>query len=117
MATIEEVRDSLTSFADSCNENTQLKEMNKDWNRTIEVHATDLGADFTIVTDNGAVTSTDGKPSTVADMIIQADSEVLTQVFYGEVSPNEPYNEGTLRVQAPEQDILRLDFITAMLWG
>jgi len=116
MATIEEVRDSLTSFADSCNENAQLKEMNKDWNRTIEVHATDLAADFTIVTNVGDVRVSDGKPST-ADMVIQADSEVLTQVFYGEVSPNEPYNEGTLRVNAPEQDILRLDFITAMLWG
>ena len=116
MATIEEVRDSLTSFADSCKENAQLRDMNKDWNRTIEVHANDLDADFTIVTNTGDVDVSDGKPS-AADMVIQADSEILTQVFYGEVSPNEPYNEGTLRVLAPEQDILRLDFITAMLWG
>lgn len=116
MASVEEVRDSLASFAQSCNENAQLRDMNKDWNRTIEVHATDVDADFTIVTNTGDVAVSDGKPA-VADMIIQADSEVLTQVFYGEVSPNEPYNAGTLRVQAPEQDILRLDFITAMLWG
>jgi putative sterol carrier protein len=116
MATIDEVRDSLTSFAESCNDNAQLRVMNKDWNKTIEIHATDLSADYTVITNNGEVTAQDGKPAT-ADMIIQANSEVLTQVFYGEVSPNEPYNEGTLRVQGTEQDILHLDFITAMLWG
>lgn len=116
MATIDEVRDSLTSFAESCNENAQLRVMNKDWNKTIEIRATDLGADFTVVTRDGHVSAADGKPAS-ADMVIQADSEVLTQVFYGEVSPNEPYNAGTLRVQGSEQDILHLDFITAMLWG
>jgi putative sterol carrier protein len=116
MASVEEVRDSLVSFAQSCSENERLCAMNKDWNRTIEIHVTDHGADFTIVTQNGQVSARDGKPS-VADMIIQAESEVLTAVFYGEVSPNEPYNDGTLRVQGAEQDVLHLDFITAMLWG
>ncbi|MGO8672753.1 MAG: SCP2 sterol-binding domain-containing protein [Capsulimonadaceae bacterium] len=116
MASVDEVRDSLVSFARSCNENEKLGLMNKDWNRTIGIHATDFGVDFTLATADGRVSLADGKPA-AADMLIRADADVLTAVFYGEVSPNEPYNEGTLRVQGSEQDILHLDFITAMLWA
>ena len=49
-------------------------------------------------------------------MTIRSTSEILTQIFYGEVSPNEPYNQGTLRIQGSEEDIVRLDFVIAMLW-
>lgn len=115
MASAEEVHDSLVSFADSCNKNDRLTVMNRDWNRTVEIHVTDENADFTLVTVDGHVAISKGKPAT-ADMIIQAVGEVLTQIFYGEVSPTEPYNDGTLRVQGTESDILHLDFITAMLW-
>lgn len=115
MASVEEVRDSLESFAQSCNENDRLRAMNKDWNRTIQIQASDLGRDFTMVTDAGTVQVKDGRPA-AADMVILSTAEILTQVFYGEVSPNEPYNAGTLRVQGKESDVLHLDFITAMLW-
>ena len=45
MATAEELQDSLNSFAESCNENTRLMAMIKDWNRVMHIRATDLGAD------------------------------------------------------------------------
>ena|SRR5579862_7662226 len=115
MATAEEVQDSLESFAESCNANARLKVMNRDWNRVIHIHATDLNRDYTLVTQDGTVSAQEGKPAT-ADMVIQSTADLLTQVFYGEVSPNEPYNAGTLRVQGSEKDVLHLDFITAMLW-
>jgi len=115
MASVEEVKDSLESFAQSCNENKKLGEMIKDWNRTVHIYATDLGQDLTLITRDGRVSGQEGKPAT-ADLSMQATGEILTQIFYGELSPNEPYNDGTLRVQGPESDLLRLDFITAMLW-
>jgi len=116
MASAEEVRDSLVSFAESCNENAQLRIMNKDWNRTIDIHATDHDANFTLLSQDGQVTVADGKPA-VADMVVEAEAELLTQIFYGEVSPTEPYNDGSLTVHGAEQDVLHLDFITAILWG
>jgi|SRR5579862_3726480 len=115
MASADEVKASLESFAADCNANDRLKVMNRDWNRTIAVHAVDLKCDFTLITNAGSVSVQAGKPGT-ADMVIQAEAELLTEIFYGEVSPNVPYNEGTLRVQGSEQDVLHLDFITAMLW-
>jgi hypothetical protein len=116
MASPEEVKDSIESFAQACNENKRLGEMIRDWNRIIHIYATDLNLDLTLITNAGHVTEESKKPST-ANLSIQATGELLTQIFYGEVSPNEPYNDGTLRVQGPESDLLRLDFITAMLWG
>jgi len=90
--------------------------MNRDWNRVIHVQPTDQSANYTIRTADGKVSV---ESSTPADpqMVIRATSDILTSIFYGDVSPNEPYNDGSLLVQVSEADILRLDFITAMLWG
>ncbi len=51
--TAEELQDSLESFAASCNENARLMAMIKDWNRIMHIHATDLAADATLVTQRG----------------------------------------------------------------
>ncbi len=113
--TAEEVRESLESFAASCNENERLKAMIKDWNRVMHIQATDTKTDLTLTTQGGDVSVAPSAPPK-ADMVIQSTAELLTQVFYGELSPNEPYNDGTLRIQGREDDIVRLDFVIAMLW-
>ena len=115
MATAEELHGSLESFAESCNENTRLMAMIKDWNRVMHIQATDLGADAALVTQGGTVMASPGAPD-AADLVLQSTAEILTQIFYGELSPNDPYNAGTLRIQGPEDDIVRLDFVIAMLW-
>lgn len=115
MATAEELQDSLKSFAESCNENARLMAMIKDWNRVMHIHAADLGADAALVTAGGTVTAAAGMPP-AADLVLSSTADILTQIFYGELSPNDPYNDGTLRIQGPEDDIVRLDFVIAMLW-
>ncbi len=115
MASAEELQDSLESFAKNCNENARLMAMIKDWNRTLHIHATDLGTDATLTTKDGTMAMQTGAPAS-ADLALQSTSDILTEIFYGEVSPNEPYNAGTLRIQGPESDIVRLDFVIAMLW-
>lgn len=115
MTSAEELQDSLASFAQSCNENKRLTAMIQDWNRVLHVQATDIGRDHTLITQGGEVSASAGAPP-AADLTIQSTAELLTQVFYGELSPNEPYNEGTLRINGSEGDIVRLDFVIAMLW-
>jgi hypothetical protein len=110
-----ELQDSLESFAQSCNANERLMAMIKDWNRVLHIHADDVDEHQTLITRTGTVIVESGAPP-AADMTIRSTSEILTQIFYGEVSPNEPYNQGTLRIQGPEEDIVRLDFVIAMLW-
>ena len=115
MATSEELQDSLASFAQSCNDNARLPSMIRDWNRTLHIHATDIAGDYALVTQGGVVSTSPGAPPT-PDLTLQSTSDILTAIFYGELSPNEPYNDGTLRVVGPEADIVRLDFVIAMLW-
>ena len=115
MATTEELHDSLSSFAQSCNENSRLMAMIKDWNRVMHIRASDLSADAGLVTQGGAVSALPDAPPS-PDLVLEATGEILTQIFYGELSPNDPYNAGTLRIQGPEDDIVRLDFVIAMLW-
>jgi putative sterol carrier protein len=115
MAAADDLRDSLETFAESCNENERLMAMVRDWNRVLHIQAEDIGQADTIITRDGTVTYKAGAPEE-ADLVIRSSAEILTQIFYGELSPNEPYNEGTLRIQGPEDDIVRLDFVIAMLW-
>jgi putative sterol carrier protein len=115
MSVAEDLKDSLESFAQSCNENERLMTMIKDWNRTILIHATDIDHYHTVVTNSGTVTYFPAKQPAV-DLTVQSTAEILAQVFYGEVSPNEPYNAGTLRINGPQDDIVRLDFVIAMIW-
>ncbi len=115
MAAAEELTDSLQSFAESCNENARLMAMIKDWNRVMHIRASDLSADAGLVTQGGTVTALPDAPA-AADLVLESTAEILTQIFYGELSPNDPYNAGTLRIQGAEEDIVRLDFVIAMLW-
>ena len=116
MATRQELHDSLINFQNLYNANTQLKQMNKDWDRVVLVRATDTGDAFTVITKAGQVTVLEGPPPG-HQMEITADSETLTNLFFGEIGPTEPYMNGTLKVKGTEADVLRLDFVTAMIWG
>ncbi len=116
MATRQELHDALLNFQSLYNENAQLGQMNRDWNRVVLVKATDTGDAFTIVTKDGGLTVTDGAPASHV-MEISSDSETLTNLFWGEIGPTEPYMNGTLKVKGTEADVLRLDFVTAMIWG
>jgi putative sterol carrier protein len=116
MATAEELAESLEGFCKSCNANERLREMNRGWNRRISVTANDVDAAFTIIYEDGTATVVAGSADD-ADLKVESDSETLVSIFYGEVTPAEPYNGGTLRLLGSEDDILRLDEISLMIWG
>lgn len=116
MATEEELQASLEAFCQSCNENERLKVMNQGWNRNINIQATDTDAKFSIIYQDGIANSKPGLAEG-ADLTVQSDSETLADIFYGDITPTEPYNNGTLKVLGSEEDVMRLDFISLMIWG
>ncbi len=115
MASREELLDSLRNFEELCNRNEELKKMNRTWNRTVLVRASDTGDQFSIRMQDGDVTVAGERPEGY-DLEVIADSDTLSAMFYGEVTPTDPYLNGTLAVKGAEDDLLRLDFITAMIW-
>ena len=49
-------------------------------------------------------------------MAVTAKSEVLCDMFWGDLNPNSKYLAGEIRVKASQEDIMRLDAITMVIW-
>jgi len=117
MATHEEIHDSLVAFCEGYNSNEKLKAMNRDWDRTVLVRATDVVSEHTLTLQGGDLTLSEGAPQTTPHLTVLGDSETLVDLFYGDITPTEPYLKGSLKVRGEEDDVLRLDFISLMIWG
>lgn len=116
MATHEEITGSLNAFKDNFNKNDRLKVMNRDWDRVVVIKATDVESLHSLTIREGVVSLIEGA-SENPDLTVISDSETLADIFYGDMTPTEPYNNGTLRIMGSEDDIIRLDFISLMIWG
>ena len=116
MASHGEITESLKVFRDSYNANERLKVMNRDWERVVVVQATDIESWHTLVVQKGEVSMREGADG-APDLTVISDSETLADIFYGDITPTEPYNNGTLRIIGAEDDIIRLDFISLLIWG
>ncbi|MCL6634440.1 MAG: SCP2 sterol-binding domain-containing protein [Peptococcaceae bacterium] len=116
MATHQEIAESLKTFVDSYNKNERLKVMNRDWDRVVVIRATDVESLHTLILKEGVVSLKEGA-SDNPDLTVISDSETLADIFYGDITPTGPYNNGTLRILGSEDDIIRLDFISLLIWG
>lgn len=116
MATHKEITESLKVFKDNYNSNERLKIMNRDWNRVVVIKSTDIESLHTLTVQDGLVSLKEGTVEN-PDLTVISDSETLADIFYGDITPTEPYNNGTLRIMGQEDDIIRLDFISLMIWG
>ncbi len=111
-----EVLSVLQDFAQQCNHNERLRKMNRDWSRLVELLATDTGVTYWLRSDQGQITAGVGEIGGV-DLKILAAEDVLRDVFSGVMTPTEPYNAGDLLVKGHQDDLMRLDIITLLIWG
>ncbi|HHW44706.1 sterol carrier protein [Desulfofundulus thermobenzoicus] len=116
MASHAEITASLQAFQEGYNKNERLKTMNRDWNRVVLVKATDITSEHTLQLKDGELSVREGAPEK-PDLTVISDSETLADLFYGDITPTEPYMNGTLKILGSEDDIVRLDFISLMIWG
>lgn len=105
----------LETFARRINEDQRLRKMVADWERTIALEASDGGGGGLRVSGGEVAVMTD-LPS-APDILLRSSAKVLEDVFRGALSPTEPYVDGTLTVQGSQEDVLRLDFLSLMIWG
>ncbi len=116
MASHEEITRSLQAFTEEYSKNQRLKVMNKDWDRNVLIKANDIESVHTLTLKNGELSLKEGKDAE-PDLIVMSDSEILVDMFYGDITPAEPYMNGSLKIIGSEDDILRLDFISLLIWG
>lgn len=116
MATHEEITESLEAFARAYSENARLKVMNRDWDRNVLILPEDIESAHTLVLKDGELSFSQGKTAE-PDLTVISNSDILADMFFGDITPTEPYMNGTLRIIGSEDDILRLDFISLLIWG
>lgn len=117
MSSHQKLGECLTDFRDSCNSDQQLRRMLSDWDRIILVKATDIESQYSLVVKDGTVFLEEAASPDGADMTVIAGCELLVEIFSGLITPTEPYLSGSLRVMGTEEDVIRLDFISLMIWG
>jgi hypothetical protein len=106
----------LETFVQQCNHNQRLKEMNRDWDRRILLGCDDDGEQHWIESRAGALSCGLG-PIAEPHLEIRAPHQTLYEIFSGQLSPTEPYNQGDLLVRGQQDDVLRLDILTLLIWG
>lgn len=116
MADAKEVMEALQEYTRLSNGNQRLRRMNKDWSKVVQLRATDLKQDFSMKVEAGEIISVDQQAAQSPDIIISATSEIFCDMFWGDLSPTQKYLTGELQVKGTQEDIMRLDAISAVIW-
>jgi len=106
----------MLNFCRACNDNQRLRQMNHDWNRTVEIRPNDH-PDQSLHVRYRAGEASLVDPSGPPDLVVEAPTDTLQAIFSGAMTPTEPYMDGTLRVQGSQDDMMRLDIISLLIWG
>ena len=116
MATKDEILEALADYQVQCNGNARLRRMQRDWSRLIHFFAEDTGDHFTMDVVKGEITGFEAGARSVPDIIVTTVSENLCDMFWGDLNPSRKYLDGEIRVKASQEDVVRLDAITMIIW-
>lgn len=116
MADWDELAEALADYTVSCNENERLRKMQRDWSRVLHFTTSDTDAAFTIEVDHGEIVGTPQGHLGVPDIAVSADSETFCDMFWGDLNPVQKYLRGEIAVKGSQEDIMRLDAISYVIW-
>jgi len=116
MATSQETLEALADYRVQCNNNKRLRKMQRDWSKLLHFVADDTGDRFTMNVVKGEIVSFEAGASGTSDIVVTARSEDLCDMFWGDLNPSQKYLQGEIRVKASQEDIIRLDAITMIIW-
>lgn len=107
----------LDQFRDKVNANGRLRQMNRDWNRDIDVVVRDQPDVHAAIRMREGQMEWLPEESESPDIVLTAPESVLIDIFSGRSTPTEPYLDGSLTLRGSQEDVLRLDFVSLMIWG
>ena len=110
-----QLSEALARFAEACNGNQRLRQMNHDWDRLILVQPDDEDGAHWLAYRGGEAAVVE--PGEAPDLIVEGAAAVLHDIFSGASTPTEPYMRGDLRVRGAQDDVMRLDVIALLIWG
>lgn len=116
MADQKGVLEAMKEYTQLSNGNARLRKMNRDWTKVIQFHANDTNEDFVMTIKSGEILETKAGKAQSADIIISATSEIFCDMFWGDLNPTQKYLSGELQVKGSQEDIMRLDAVSAVIW-
>lgn len=117
MADQKEILEAIQEYTRLSNGNARLRKMNRDWSKVVQFHALDLKQDFTMKVQSGEIIEARAGASDIPpDIIISSTSEIFCDMFWGDLNPTQKYLTGELQVKGSQEDIMRLDAISAVIW-
>jgi putative sterol carrier protein len=116
MATREELGEALDEYVGRAQKSERVQRTLKGWNCVMHLHATDIGASFTMTIKDGQLSAAEEGEPGVADLIISGSSEDLTNIFWGDENPASNYMQGAIQTQGSQEDIMRLDAMALFIF-
>jgi len=90
--------------------------MQRDWSRNLHFVCSDNELLFSMEVDHGEILRTPAGHVGVPDIVVSTDSEVFCDMFWGDLNPVQKYLRGEITVQGSQEDVMRLDAISAVIW-
>ena len=116
MAEKSEVMNAMAEYTKLSNGNARLRKMNRDWSKVVHFHANDTNDDFMMKVVAGEIVETGPSAPGTADIVVSATSEIFCDMFWGDLNPTQKYLTGELQLKGTQEDIMRLDAISAVIW-
>lgn len=112
------LRNTLDSFKDLVNNNEKVKLLFKNWNPNIVIEESLENQKFTmVIKDQGIQNVLEGAMPSDHQISIEAEEDVLIEVFSGESNPAEVVLDGQMAVYGSDSDQIKLDAISLIIWG
>lgn len=112
----EEMREALDDYVEQANGNERVRRTLGDWRCRIHFASTDSDGAFTIVVADGEIAEVGDGVEAEPDLRIEATSQELTDIFWGEANPAERYNHGAVIVRGSQEDLMRLDAMAMLVF-
>lgn len=116
MADWNELQEALADYASTCNANERLRKMQRDWSRVLHFTCTDTDETFSMEVQRGEILATPQGHVGAPDIIVSTTSEMFCDMFWGDLNPVAHYLRGEIAVKGSQEDVMRLDAISYVIW-
>ena len=110
----EEILEALADYRVQCNENKRLRRMQRDWSRLLPFVAEDTGDIFTMDVVKGEIVSYEAGEGYARRHRDRLEQTCAT--CSGGPQPVAEIPAGEIKVKASQEDVVRLDAITMIIW-
>lgn len=107
----------IREFLQLCKSNSDLSKLIKKWERYVHFKPTDSDEVFSLEITGGAVSSVHrGALEDKKTLTVSAPTQVIIEVLSGRLNPADAVISSGLGVFGAEEDVMKLDAITLVLW-